>query len=37
MSCEAPKACPACDGKVVQVRGKLVCSKCGRVVMGCCE
>jgi hypothetical protein len=29
--------CPACGGALVERRGHQECSKCGRVVEGCCE
>jgi hypothetical protein len=29
--------CPACGGALVERRGHTECSKCGRVIAGCCE
>ncbi|MGI9539934.1 MAG: hypothetical protein ACR2N6_07285 [Miltoncostaeaceae bacterium] len=29
--------CPQCGGPCVEIRGKLVCQRCGRIVEGCCE
>jgi hypothetical protein len=34
---KASSACPACNGPVIDIRGKLVCTKCHRICEGCCE
>ncbi|MCW5890814.1 MAG: hypothetical protein KIT14_09700 [bacterium] len=31
------EACPVCDGRVVAMRGKLVCERCRAVVETCCD
>lgn len=31
------ETCPACGGRLVQVKCKIVCVDCGRIVEGCCE
>jgi hypothetical protein len=33
----APPACPVCGGKLIEIRAKLVCSRCHTVCEGCCE
>jgi hypothetical protein len=30
-------ACPACGGRVVEIRGKLVCARCRTICETCCE
>jgi hypothetical protein len=30
-------ACPACGGRLVEIRAKLQCSRCHRICEGCCE
>jgi hypothetical protein len=30
-------ACPACGAPLREIRGKAVCSGCGRICEGCCE
>ncbi len=30
-------ACPVCGGKLVEIRGKLVCSRCRTICETCCE
>ena len=32
-----PPACPVCGGKLVEQRGKLVCSRCRTICETCCE
>ena len=29
--------CPACGGRLVEVKAKLVCERCRRIAEGCCE
>ncbi|HET6690071.1 MAG TPA: hypothetical protein VFG74_04315 [Miltoncostaeaceae bacterium] len=29
--------CPLCGAPLVFIRAKAVCSRCGRIVEGCCE
>jgi hypothetical protein len=31
------EACPVCDGRVVERRGKLVCERCHAIVETCCD
>jgi hypothetical protein len=31
------EACPVCDGRVVPMRGKLVCERCRAIVETCCD
>lgn len=33
----AQTACPACGGRLVEVRGKLQCSRCRTICETCCE
>ena len=33
----APPACPACGGRLVEVRAKLQCSRCRTICETCCE
>jgi hypothetical protein len=30
-------ACPACGGSLVEVKAKLVCSRCRAIIETCCE
>ena len=30
-------ACPVCQGKLVEIRGKLQCSRCHTICETCCE
>jgi hypothetical protein len=30
-------SCPQCGGRLQEIRGKAVCSACGRICEGCCE
>ncbi len=32
-----PAPCPACGAPLREIRGKAVCSGCGRICEGCCE
>ena len=32
-----PPACPVCGGRLVEQRGKLVCSRCHTICETCCE
>ncbi|MGC8644306.1 MAG: hypothetical protein ACP5XB_30970 [Isosphaeraceae bacterium] len=32
-----PPACPVCGGKLIELRGKLVCSRCRTICETCCE
>jgi hypothetical protein len=34
---ECREACPVCDGQVVPIRGKLICSRCRSIVETCCD
>jgi hypothetical protein len=34
--CERP-ACPVCDGRVEERRGKLICARCHAIVETCCD
>jgi hypothetical protein len=34
---EVTPACPACGGHLVEIRGKLVCTRCRRTCETCCE
>ena len=35
-TCDRP-ACPVCDGRVIELRGKLVCLRCHTIVETCCD
>ncbi len=37
MSKEEKPCCVACGGKLIEIRGKLQCSQCGRINESCCE
>jgi hypothetical protein len=30
-------ACPVCTGRLIEIRGKLVCSQCHTICETCCE
>jgi hypothetical protein len=32
-----PPACPACGGRLVEIRAKLVCTRCRTICETCCE
>lgn len=32
-----PPACPACGGRLIEVRAKLICSRCRTICETCCE
>lgn len=34
---EVADVCPACGGRLVAVKAKLVCERCRRIAEGCCE
>jgi hypothetical protein len=34
---ERAEPCPACGGRLVAVKAKLVCERCRRIAEGCCE
>ncbi len=34
---ECREACPVCDGRVVPMRGKLICERCRSIVETCCD
>ncbi len=33
----ATPSCPLCGAPLLEIRGKAVCSRCGRICEGCCE
>ncbi len=35
-ACDRP-VCPVCDGRLAELRGKLVCSRCHAIVETCCD
>ncbi|HEY0981302.1 MAG TPA: hypothetical protein VGE80_04200, partial [Schlesneria sp.] len=35
--CPAEPACPACGGKLFEIRAKLQCSRCHTICETCCE
>jgi hypothetical protein len=34
---DGPEPCPACGGRLAEVKAKLVCERCHRIAEGCCE
>jgi len=32
-----PPSCPACGGRLIEQRGKLICSRCHTICEICCE
>ncbi len=32
-----PPSCPVCGGRLIEQRGKLVCSRCHSICETCCE
>lgn len=34
---KAPAACPACGGRLIEIRAKLQCSRCRTICETCCE
>ncbi|MBV8127232.1 MAG: hypothetical protein JO114_06140 [Planctomycetaceae bacterium] len=32
-----PPSCPVCGGKLIEQRGKLICSRCHTICETCCE
>jgi len=32
-----PPSCPACGGRLIEQRGKLICSRCHTICETCCE
>jgi hypothetical protein len=36
-SCPEAVACPVCGGRLVEIRGKLQCSRCRTICETCCE
>jgi hypothetical protein len=36
-SCESRPACPACGGRLIEIRAKFHCEQCHRLCETCCE
>ena len=34
---ECREVCPVCDGRIVPMRGKLICERCRAIVETCCD
>jgi hypothetical protein len=36
-TCPQPVACPVCGGRLMEIRGKLQCTRCRTICETCCE
>jgi hypothetical protein len=37
MEAQGKAACPVCNGRLIEIRGKLVCNSCRTTCETCCE